>query len=438
LTKICLPEIVGKGYATIWNSRKLYVVNKGGRGSKKSCTYAIRLLHNIMKYPLSNALVVRRYYNTHRDSTFAQLKWAAARLKATHMFKFKEGKLEIVYKPTGQKILFKGLDDPDSIKSITVEVGFICWVWVEEAQQIQSEQAFRTLALSIRGELPDWLWKQFVISFNPVHEKHWLKNRFFDDPEDADDILAITTTYKCNEFLDELDIRRIETLPPSQYKVDGLGDWGVTDGLIYEQFAECNKDFIYTPPPDKNNWPKFESINIGIDWGDNKSDHAFVASGIHGHYEDVFALKSRKLTAAGMKFETLITEAVKFIVEVVAEFGPVNMIFCDHVNTYIESLRSALEAAGITASVTHAYKGTIYERIEITRKLFAFGRLMLFKDSCESLENSLNNAVWNAKKPKVRLDDGTVDVDTLDSFEYSWSSFIDAFQGTLKILRRRD
>lgn len=438
MTKIYLPDVVGKGYATAWSSRKLYIVNKGGRGSKKSCTYSVRLLHNIMKYPLSNALVVRRYYNSHRDSTFAQLKWAAGRLSAAHLFRFKESKLEIIYKPTGQKILFKGLDDPDSLKSITVEVGFICWVWLEEAQQIQSESAFRTLALSIRGELPDWLWKQFVITFNPVHEKHWLKSRFFDEPKDSDDILAITTTYKCNEFLDALDVRRIESLPPAQYRVDGLGDWGVTEGLIYEQFAECNKDFIYTPPADKRDRPQFSSINIGIDWGDNKSAHAFVASGIVGHYGDIYVLKSKRLSAAGMKFETLMSEAVKFAVEVVAEFGPVRIIFCDHVNTYIESLRSALQSAGISASVTHAYKGRIYERIEVTRKLLAFGRLSLFKGNCESLENALNNAVWDAKKPRVRLDDGTVDVDTLDAFEYSWSSFIDSLTSTLKIIRRRD
>lgn len=188
-TKVYLPDIIGKGYGSFWRSKHLYQAVKGGRGSKKSCTHAIRLLHNIMKYPLSNALVVRQNDNTHRDSTFAQLKWAANRLGVRHLFRFKESKLEIIYKPTGQKILFKGLNDPDSIKSITVEVGYLCWVWVEEAQQIHDQGAFDILALSIRGEVPDWLWKQFTLTFNPVNKKHWLKPRFFDTPHE--DVLAI-------------------------------------------------------------------------------------------------------------------------------------------------------------------------------------------------------------------------------------------------------
>lgn len=130
VTKINLADIVGQGYKDFWNFKGRYRVCKGGRGSKKSCTISLWLIYNIIKYPLANAVVIRRYFNTHRDSTFAQLKWAINRLGVKHLFKCTINPLEIVYLPTGQKILFRGFDDPQSITSITVEVGHLCWVWI--------------------------------------------------------------------------------------------------------------------------------------------------------------------------------------------------------------------------------------------------------------------------------------------------------------------
>ena len=103
---------------------------KGGRASKKSTTEALWLIANIMKYPLANALVVRKTYNTHHDSTFAALKWAAERLGVTRYWTFKENPLECVYKPTKQRILFRGFDDVLKLTSITVEKGVLCWVWL--------------------------------------------------------------------------------------------------------------------------------------------------------------------------------------------------------------------------------------------------------------------------------------------------------------------
>ena len=93
---------------------------------------------------------------------------------------------------------------------------------------------------SIRGELPPHLWKQWMITFNPWNEHHWLKKRFFDAENDPD-ILAITTNYKCNEWLDEADLRLFENMKknnPRRYQVAGLGNWGIVDGLVYENWKE--------------------------------------------------------------------------------------------------------------------------------------------------------------------------------------------------------
>lgn len=237
---IRLPEIVGRGYKSYWNFRGRYAACKGSRASKKSKTTALRIIYNMMKYDKSNTLVVRKTYRTLKDSCFTDLKWATRRLEVEHLWEFKYSPLEATYLPTGQKILFRGLDDPLKITSITVDYGFLCWVWLEEAYEITSEKDFDTLDESIRGELPPYLWKQWMITFNPWNEHHWLKKRFFDVKNDPD-ILAITTNYKCNEWLDEADLRLFDNMKeknPRRYQVAGLGNWGIVDGLVYENWKE--------------------------------------------------------------------------------------------------------------------------------------------------------------------------------------------------------
>ena len=143
--RINLPSKIGKGYRSFWQCKKRYRVVKGGRGSKKSTTTAQWIIYNMMKYSLSNCLVIRRFFNTHKDSTYTQLKWAANNLGVSHLWNFSKSPLEATYKPTGQKILFRGLDDPQSITSITVEVGYLCWCWFEEAFQIMNEDDFNKI-----------------------------------------------------------------------------------------------------------------------------------------------------------------------------------------------------------------------------------------------------------------------------------------------------
>ena len=236
---VSLPDIVGKGYGTFWRSKHRYRVVKGSRGSKKSKTMGLNLITKLMEYPEANALVVRKTYRTIKDSCFTELKWAIRRLGVEQWWDIKESPLELTYKPTGQKIYFRGLDDPLKVTSITVEVGVLCWLWIEEAYEINSEADFDTLDESIRGEMPEGLYKQATLTMNPWNEHHWIKARFFDRHDD--NVLAMTTDYRCNEWLDESDIQLFERMKernPRRYQVAGLGEWGVTDGLVYENWSE--------------------------------------------------------------------------------------------------------------------------------------------------------------------------------------------------------
>lgn len=238
--KYWLPDIVGKGYKTFWNFRGRYRVVKGSRASKKSKTTALWFIYHMMKMPGANLLVIRKTYRTLKDSCFTELKWAINRLGVSRWWEIKESPLEMTYKPTGQKIYFRGLDDPLKVTSITVETGCLCWGWIEEAYEIMNEADFDMLDESIRGEVPEGLFKQWTFTFNPWSDRHWIKKRFF-DAEPNEDILALTTNYLCNEWLDDADKKVFETMKrnnPRRYQVAGLGAWGIVDGLIYENFTE--------------------------------------------------------------------------------------------------------------------------------------------------------------------------------------------------------
>lgn len=261
--EVYLPEVIGKGYGTYWNYKGRYRVVKGSRASKKSTTTALNMIYRIMTYHNSNGLVIRKVFRTIKDSCFSQLKWAIHRLKVDKYWKATNSPLELTYLPTGQKILFRGLDDPLKVTSVAVDKGSLCFLWIEEAYEIMSEDDFNMLDESIRGQVPDGLFKQITLTLNPWNDRHWIKKRFF-DIEDKD-ILAITTNYKCNEWLDESDLKVFETMKthnPKRYRVAGLGEWGVVDGLVYENVREdrFNKEDVI-----KNN-PNIKPV-FGLDFG---------------------------------------------------------------------------------------------------------------------------------------------------------------------------
>ena len=268
--RIYLPELVGGGYGEFWRFRGRYRVCKGSRASKKSKTSALWFIVNLMKHPAANLLVVRATYNTLRNSCFTELKWAIARLGIQQYWQINLSPLEMTYLPTGQKIYFRGLDDPLKVTSITVDVGVLCWLWIEEAYEIDSEESFDTLDESIRGQVPDGLFKQITLTFNPWNEHHWLKKRFFDAPDS--DVLAKTTNYLCNEFLDDADLRVFERMKrdnPRRYQVAGLGNWGMVDGLVYENFREAEFELSDLPDTARS--------FFGLDFGYTNDPTAFWA-----------------------------------------------------------------------------------------------------------------------------------------------------------------
>lgn len=283
--KVYLPDIIGGGYGRFWRDTSRYRVLKGGKGSKKSTTTALNYIYRLMKHPDSNLLVVRAVMNTHRDSTFAQLKWAQERLKVSHLWQCNVNPMEMTYLPTGQKILFRGFDDVLKLASTTVSKGYLCWVWIEEAFELPSEADFDKLDLSVpRGNIPDGLFKQTTLTFNPWSAGHWLKKRFFDMP--SKEVSVYSTNYFCNEFLDDTDrgvFERMKEQNPRKYAVAGLGEWGIAEGLVYENWEELDFDIdelgVERDESGKivvdNRW-QYRSF-FGLDYGYKNDPTAFIA-----------------------------------------------------------------------------------------------------------------------------------------------------------------
>ena len=252
-------ELIGGGYADFWKSRKRYLVVKGSRASKKSTTAALKLIVRLMEMPLSNALVVRRTGASLKDSCWTQLRWAIERLGP--WWRARVSPLELEYLPTGQKILFRGLDDPLKVTSITVKRGVLCFGWLEEAYEV-TEEAFNRVDESLRGRLPPGYYIQWLITFNPWDAGSWLKRRFFDAPSPS--VYATTTTFKQNEWLSAADLAMFEEMErtdPARFKVAGLGDWGLAGGQYFKQWRS---DLHMVEPfavPDA--WVKFRAM----DWG---------------------------------------------------------------------------------------------------------------------------------------------------------------------------
>ncbi len=155
--RIRLSEIIGPAF---YETHKLIdmgvideAVEAGGRASLKSSYVGTELVLQILKHPDCHALVTRQVGDTMRDSVYAQILWAIDKLGLTAKFKCTQSPLQCTYTPTGQRILFRGLDDPQKIKSIKLPFGYIGILWFEEADQIKGgEDAVRNVQQSaLRG-----------------------------------------------------------------------------------------------------------------------------------------------------------------------------------------------------------------------------------------------------------------------------------------------
>lgn len=295
-------KVIGTGYERGWytNCHARYRLFEGARNTKKSKDIiGYETIIKIISDDLRNIMICRKNDSDLRQSAYENICGCIYDLGWERSFAMRKNPLEIEYIPTGQKIIFRGLNSPTSLNSITFKHGFLTDVYIEEAFELDSFADFRKLDGSLRGKLPPGYFLQITMCFNAWDGLTWLYTEFFkdrleDDYEtlDRDDVTYMDyydpnfigpygkglylhkSTYKINEFRDkevyDLAAQEMKKKAPEIYKVEFLGMFGVTTGKVYSCW---NEDLILPIHriigEDSHNFPfmDFNDFAIGIDTG---------------------------------------------------------------------------------------------------------------------------------------------------------------------------
>lgn len=257
--EVRLSGLVGEGF---WQSHREVnsgvreLIEKGGRGSGKSSFLSIEMLLFLLKHPSCHGVAVRKVANTLRSSVFAQLQWAAEALGLSALFRFTLSPLEMEYLPTGQKILFFGMDDPGKLKSIKVAKGYIGVCWFEELDQFEEEEVRSAEQSLFRGGA-DFLCLK---SFNPPQDtRHWV-NGLGGKPGSFlhhSTYLELPESWLGPKFL--ADAAHLKETRPEVYRHEYLGE---CLGLGSSVFANLRLEAI-----SDGQIARFDRLYAGVDWG---------------------------------------------------------------------------------------------------------------------------------------------------------------------------
>ena len=240
----------------------------GGRGSLKSSTVSVLVPLLLINNPGTHALVLRKVANTIRDSVYAQYIWAIGELGMAAYWEAKVSPMELIYKPTGQKIMFRGADDPMKIKSIKVPFGYIAVTHFEEKDQFAGRAEIRTILQStMRGGSKYWNFE----SYNPpISRDNWANK---DSLEERADRLCHKSTYlqAPPEWLGEQFLAEAEHLKATDeraYQHEYLGIPVGTGGNVFDnlELREITDEEL----------SHFDRIYQGVDWGYFPDAFAFI------------------------------------------------------------------------------------------------------------------------------------------------------------------
>lgn len=240
----------------------------GGRGSAKSTFVGLNIPDLLMRSSEIHALVLRQYSNTLKDSVYAQIIWSISALGLDGEFEYTKSPLEITRKKTGQKIYFRGADDPNKIKSIKPEFGYIGVLWFEELDQFHGEEEVRRIEQSaIRGGDTAYIFK----TFNPPRSALSWANKYIKIPDDRrlvtmSDYLGVPRKWLGEPFIERAEF--LKETNPDAYENEYLGVANGSGGNVFEnvEIREITDSEISA----------FDNIMNGVDWGYYPDKFAFV------------------------------------------------------------------------------------------------------------------------------------------------------------------
>ena len=231
----------------------------GGRGSTKSTFVGTTIVDLLMRNENMHALALRQYGNTLKDSVYNQILWSISALGLDDEFDYTKSPLEITRKRTGQKIFFRGADDPNKVKSIKPDFGYIGLLWFEELDQFHGADEVRKIEQSaIRGGDIAYIFK----SFNPPKSAMNWANQYIKIPKDTrlvtmSDYLTVPKKWLGKPFLEEAEF--LKETNPDAYANEYLGEANGSGGNIFE-------NVVIREITDEE-MAAFDNIYNGVDWG---------------------------------------------------------------------------------------------------------------------------------------------------------------------------
>jgi PBSX family phage terminase large subunit len=229
-----IPDCFHWAIRDIRDKEHLEYVFKGGRGSTKSTTVGMTIVELMNNNHDIHAVVCRKVGNTIKDSVYNKIKWAIGKQEFTEEFDSKLSPMEITLKATGQKIYFRGADDPDKIKSINPEFGYIGILWFEELDQFAGPEEIRKIEQSaIRGGNLAWIFK----SFNPPKTMNNWANKYVLEPKEnrivhSSTYLDVPKGWLGQPFIDEAE--HLKEVNPNAYEHEYMGIANGNGGNVFE------------------------------------------------------------------------------------------------------------------------------------------------------------------------------------------------------------
>lgn len=229
-----IPDCFHWAIRDIRDKKHLEYVFKGGRGSTKSTTVGMTIVELMKNNHDIHAVVCRKVGNTIKDSVYNKIKWAIGKQEFTEKFDSKLSPMEITLKATGQKIYFRGADDPDKIKSINPEFGYIGILWFEELDQFAGPKEIRKIEQSaIRGGNLAWIFK----SFNPPKTMNNWANKYVLEPKEnrivhSSTYLDVPKEWLGQPFVDEAE--HLKEVNPNAYEHEYMGIANGNGGNVFE------------------------------------------------------------------------------------------------------------------------------------------------------------------------------------------------------------
>ena len=461
-------DLIGKGYEDIWftNCDARYRLLKGARNTKKSYDFiGLEPIFKILTDERRNIVMCRQNDKDNRDSTFANLKSKIRKLGLWHDFVCLTNPMKIIYKRTGQVILFRGLNDIESITSITVETGYLTDIYIEEGSQMKSYDDFRVLDGSLRGDLPSGLHLQITILFNAWDIESWLYDKFFkgyleDDLVELEDkgfqfayyptfnlgygfgLALHISSYLINEFRAPYYDESMNILKKNAYeiwKVEGMGCWGNTMDKTYSCW---NKDLVKSPQVVNN--MQFACLTIGIDVGlSNGEGHVYkgekeadkirsattmVLCGMSSDYTKIIALDEFFHSNVGLSEDKKIStpKQQEIMCDLIKKWMDMyNMPYdtCVYVDCADIGFRDGISLVAKNKGLyglrfIGSTKFKIQTRVDFTDRMMAFGNIVI-SEKCSNLIREINSA-RKSKDGKCREDTND---HTINAWEYAWSPY---------------